>query len=190
MKSEKHSSLKKRLKLRTVKDLSRHLGMPAEDLWDLARTLGTDQGKKLLYRSREKPKKSGGTRQIDAPTDRWKWVLRRINKRILQRVKVDPTALGSVRGKKLIDNVSPHVGKPMVATCDLANFFPSIRSGRVYETFQAIGCAPDVAHLLTRLTTVDGRVPQGSPTSPMLAVLVTAYGGKDSLHRHYRRRAC
>lgn len=186
---QKHSSLKHHLKLRTVKDLSRHLSVSAEYLCDLAQTLDTGQGRSLLYRSQKKQKKSGGIRKIDAPTNKLKWVLKRINTRILQCVQIDPTATGGIRGKKLIDNVKPHVGKPMVAKFDLENFFPSISSARVYNVFQAIGCAPDVAHLLTRLTTVDGRVPQGSPTSSMLAVLVTAYGGKHSLNGRLRRLA-
>jgi RNA-directed DNA polymerase len=37
--------------------------------------------------------------------------------------------------------------------------------------FIALGCAPDVARLLTRLTTYDRRLPQGTPTSSALANL-------------------
>jgi hypothetical protein len=44
-------------------------------------------------------------------------------------------------------------------------------------TFCAIGLAPDVARILTRLTTFKGRLPQGPPTSPMLANLVAGYIG-------------
>jgi hypothetical protein len=61
----------------------------------------------------------------------------------------------------------------MLVLSDIENFFPSISSGRVYRTFvDRLGCSPDVAHLLTRLTTLEGSLPQGSPTSTILANLV------------------
>ncbi len=189
VKNQEDSYRKQRLKLRTIRDLSRCLGVPEGDLSRLVEKLDTRWGKRALYRSWDEPKKSGGTRRIDAPTKEWRWVLQRINRRILQRLYIDSTAKGGIQGKSLIDNVLPHVGKPMIAKFDLQDFFPSIASGRVYDLFCKIGCVPDVARVLTRLTTVDGKLPQGSPTSSMLAVLVTGYGGKQSFNGRLRRLA-
>jgi hypothetical protein len=43
----------------------------------------------------------------------------------------------------------------------------------VYTMFvQRLGCVPDVARILTRLTTLDGAIPQGAPTSTMVANIV------------------
>ncbi|MBI4428258.1 MAG: RNA-directed DNA polymerase [Ignavibacteriales bacterium] len=125
-------------------------------------------------------KESGGVRRLDKPRKKLKDVQRIINDRLLQRITVHQSAKGAVRGRTLMDNVRLHVGKPMVAKFDMKDFFPSISSGRVYEFFVQIGCSPDVARLLARLTTYMGRVPQGTPTSPMLAGLIAGYGKKGS----------
>ena len=67
----------------------------------------------------------------------------------------------------------PHIGKTAVLKFDLKSFFPSIRSGRVYRLFcEQLHCSPDVSRILTRLTTLHGCVPQGSPTSTDIANLV------------------
>jgi RNA-directed DNA polymerase len=56
---------------------------------------------------------------------------------------------------------------------DLKNFFPSISHYKVYELFhKKLDCAPKVASLLTRLSTVKGQVPQGGPMSTDIANLV------------------
>jgi len=47
--------------------------------------------------------------------------------------------------------------------------------------FCAIGAAPDVSAVLTRLITLQGKLPQGTPTSPMAANLVAGYGGRSCL---------
>lgn len=53
-----------------------------------------------------------------------------------------------------------HVGQECVVRIDISRFYGSITSGRVYRLFVDQGCSPDVARLLTRLTTREGRVPQ------------------------------
>jgi len=165
--------------LRTISDLVRHLGINESFLCDLLNELRFDDTK--LYRSWEEPKRSGGTRPIDAPKERLQFIQKRINKRILQRTQIHKAVFGAVRGKRLRDNLQLHVGKPMVANFDLEQFFSNITSGQVYKIFCAIGTAPDVARVLTRLTTLRGRLPQGAPTSPMLANVVAGYGGRSCL---------
>ena len=160
-------------KLRTISDLVRHLGVNASFLRELLDELNSDDTK--LYRSWEEPKKSGGTRPIDAPTEKLKFIQELINERILQRTRIHETAIGGVRGKRLIDNLKIHIGKPMVANFDLEKFFSNITSKQVYRTFCAIGATLGVAKVLTRLTTFKGRLPQGAPTSTMLANIVAGY---------------
>ncbi len=44
----------------------------------------------------------------------------------------------------------------------------------VYKIFyKRLGCSPNVSRYLTRLTTLNGSLPQGSPTSTILAALAT-----------------
>ena len=172
-------SPKSKHKLRTISYLIRHLGVSEGYLSELLVELRSDETK--LYRSWEEPKKSGGTRPIDAPKEKLKFIQKRINERILQRTRIHKAAFGGVRGKRLRDNLQLHIGKPMVANFDLEQFFPNITSQQVYRTFCGIGSTPDVARVLTRLATFKGRLPQGPPTSPMLANLVAGYGGRSCL---------
>ena len=172
-------SPKPRHKLRTISDLVRHLGINESFLDELLDELNSDD--KKLYQSWEVPKRSGGTRPIDAPREKLKFIQKLINEKILQRTRIHKAAFGGVRGKRLCDNLLLHVGKAMVANFDLEQFFSNITLKQVYRTFCAIGAAPDVAKVLTRLTTFKGRIPQGPPTSPMLANLVAGYGGRACL---------
>ena len=168
-------------KLRTVTDLARHLGVSSNYIWDLSRELDSDEAG--LYRSWDMPKRSGGTRPIDSPKNRLKYVQKLINEKILQRTKISDMAIGGVRGKRLKDNLVAHVGQPMIANFDLKSFFTNITNSQVYRTFIYIGASPDVARILTRLTTYKGRIPQGPPSSPMLANIVAGYEGMLSLDK-------
>jgi len=178
---QKMKNPKPKHKLRTISDLVRHLGINESFLRELLDELTYDDTK--LYRSWEEPKKSGGSRPIDAPKEKLSFVQRRINDRILQRTRIHKAAIGGVRGKGLIDNLKIHVGKPMVANFDLKSFFTNISCRQVYESFRAIGVSPGVAKLLTRLTTFKGRLPQGAPTSTMLANIVAGYERQNCLDR-------
>ena len=55
---------------------------------------------------------------------------------------------------------------------DLKDFFPSIKSGRVVNFFRRAGCSPEITGILTDLVTLKGSLPQGFPTSTMLANLI------------------
>ncbi len=61
-------SPKSKHKLRTISDLVRHLGVNEGFLYKVLDELSSDETK--LYRSWEVPKKSGGTRPIDAPNEK------------------------------------------------------------------------------------------------------------------------
>lgn len=180
---------KSHLKLRTLADLARHLDVSADKLQALAEQLDREREHTALYHSWEEPKKSSGTRPIDAPRGELKRVQKLVNDRILQRLAVHPAARGGVRGRDLLSNVTPHVGKRMVATYDLESFFLTVKSKCVYEFFCSAGCTPNVARLLTRITTFKGRLPQGAPTSTMLAVLVACSRNHKSLYNRLQNFA-
>jgi len=71
-------------------------------------------------------------------------------------------------------NAQPHLQKPMLVRIDLENHFPSTSHHQVYEMFCVQQeCSPNVARILTRLTTLNRGLPQGSPTSTVISNLVT-----------------
>jgi RNA-directed DNA polymerase len=171
--------LKPKHKLRAISDLVRHLGICEGFLCEILDELCADDTK--LYKSWEEPKKSGGTRPIDAPREKLNFIQKRIHERILQRTPIHKSAMGGIQGKRLSDSLKLHVRKAMLGNFDLETFFPNITSKQVYKMFCAIGAAPDVSVVLTRLITLGGKLPQGTPTSPMAANLVAGYGGHSCL---------
>ncbi len=146
-------------------ELARRLGMGIEELASI------DGG----YRRFQVPKRGGGSRRIAAPNGRLKWVQRRIRRRLLARLPLHPCATGFRAGCSIVTNAAVHAGRAVVLRMDIREFFASTTARRVRRYFRAIGWGADAAALLVRLTTLDGGLPQGAPTSPALSNLVN-YG--------------
>jgi RNA-directed DNA polymerase len=116
---------------------------------------------------------SGRKRWIDNPVDPLKTIQSRIEQRLLKRVVLPEHLLGGVKGKSIADNVKKHLAAKYLVSIDIKNFFPSITPHQVYAVWRkTLNCSPDVAYLLTGLTTYRDRLPQGAPTSTLLANLV------------------
>ena len=105
-------------------------------------------------------------RHIDNPLPRLKLIQRRIGTRILESLPLPPSMLGGVRHKSIYDHATPHVGQRCLVTLDLQDCFPSITENMVFSVFlNDVDCSVQVARLLARLTTFNGVVPQGAPSS-------------------------
>lgn len=117
------------------------------------------------------PKRSGGSRRIFAPADDLKKLQRRILRRLLGRLRAHPAAHGFERGRSIVTNALPHSARDIVVRFDLVDFFPSTRARRVKRYFRKIGWNRPAA-ILVRLSTHEGGLPQGAPTSPRLSNLV------------------
>ena len=112
-------------------------------------------------------------RWIDHPIDPLKAIQSRIQERILSSLILPEHLLGGVQGKSIGDNARLHLSAPCLVTIDIKNFFPTINPQQVQRVFRnLLNCSPDVSYLLTGLTTCRERLPQGAPTSPLLANLV------------------
>ncbi len=118
------------------------------------------------------PKRSGGRRRILAPSNELKAVQRRIQRRLLPRLRTHPAATGFQRGASIVTNALPHQGQAVVVRLDLRDFFASTRAGRVAAYFRRIGFNRPATAMLLRLCTHDGALPQGAPSSPRLSNLV------------------
>lgn len=102
-------------------------------------------------------------------------IQRRIKKRVLDQIALNKDVHGGVRGRSPRSNATSHVGKPCVVTLDVKTFFDKVRHPIVFRMFRhEFGFGRDVANLLTRLTTLDSRLPQGAPTSTAVANLLLA----------------
>lgn len=152
------------------------------------------------YHYRLVHKRSGGLRLIEAPQARLKTIQRAILTNILEKVPhYYSAAHGFVKGRSVLTFAEPHVARPVVVRLDLQNFFPTIGFARVHALFRTFGYPEDVASMLSGVCTNaaprrvfvvaanaateredvrDARelytrphLPQGAPTSPLIANL-------------------
>jgi RNA-directed DNA polymerase len=130
----------------------------------------------LRYKSLYIAKKAGGSRLILIPATPLKIVQRKLNQ-VLQCVyKPKPSVHGFVPGKSIVTNAKAHSKKRYVLNIDLKNFFPSINFGRVRGMFIAVpyDINPAVATILAQICCHDNQLPQGAPTSPVIANMICA----------------
>ena len=128
----------------------------------------TDKFGKPKLDSKGNPKQ----RIINPSINRLKVIQKRIQKNILLKLHMPDYAYGAVKGRDNVINAKKHQGKKYKFTTDLKDFFPSITNKSVYEMFVEEKFSHEVSSLLTKLTTYNGKIPQGAPTSSTLANLV------------------
>jgi len=176
-------------RLATTGELAAWLGIsPAELDWfaDERRTHGRAETQAIKhYRYALIPKRDGTPRLLEAPKPRLKAIQRRILHEILDAVPAHGAAHGFVAGRSCRTGAQIHAGEAVVATFDLAGFFPSMSGPRIHGIFRSLGypwaVARALAGLCTTITPRDLRpdamfgvphLPQGAPTSPALANLL------------------
>ncbi|MEE8603384.1 reverse transcriptase family protein [Euzebya tangerina] len=179
--------------LDTVGDVAAALGLlPTQLSWfaDVASLEQSVTDERLRhYRYRWVAKSGSGQRLVEAPKQTLRRVQRWVLRRVLHNIPVHPATHGFVPGRSVHTYVGPHVGRRVVVSLDLRNFFTSVAAGRVFGIFRVAGYADSVAHTLTGLMTnavpadiLRGHpdapralrfphLPQGAPTSPALANL-------------------
>ena len=161
------------LSLNSLKDLSLTIQYPPKAIQYFAGAKARNV--KKLEIKQVKDGRVAKVRQVYNPSPGYKKLLRGINKTLQRRVTPPKGVLGGFLGKCIDDMAKAHCDHEAVLSLDLKDFFPSITSGRVVKMFNRAGCGPEISGLLTDLVTLDGALPQGFPTSPMIANLV-AYG--------------
>ncbi len=152
------------------------------------------------YHYRYFAKPGGRVRLIESPKSRLKTLQRRLLSGLLDRVPPHPAAHAFRRGRSVKTCLLPHVGRKVVLHYDLREFFPSIRASRVFGLFRTLGYPEPVARILTGLCTNrtprdvratalnlvsqsqasstdihyrSAHLPQGAPTSPAIANLIS-----------------
>lgn len=114
-------------------------------------------------------------RHIDNPVGELKKVQVKINKIIFGPIHTNLPAgvIGGVRGKSNITNAAEHTGQELVLALDIRKCYPSTGNYDVKQALQReLGFGNDISDLLMQLTTYNGHLPQGAPTSPILCNLV------------------
>lgn len=137
--------------------------------------------KNNLYKSRGYtdftiPKKSGGVRSISAPGRLRKQLQHKLLPVLYSTYKMGPNVHGFARGRNVRTNAEPHVSKRVVINFDLKEFFPSISFQRIRGVFLGAPMRLDwsVANILAQMCSLDGVMPAGAPTSPVLSNIICA----------------
>jgi len=129
------------------------------------------------------PKKKGGTRKIVSPNQQLKFV----QQKLLQFFQLFYEANCSIHvhgfskstsnqntHSPIVCNAIPHINKKNILSLDLKDFFESITAKQIFELFRSeiFEFSDRISYILTRLTTFNGTLPTGAPTSPILSNFV------------------
>lgn len=149
----------------TVAALARCLRFDADVLVDIA---GKANG---LYRAIKPIPPS--TRLCFDALDPLKAIHEQIKHKIFLNVHFPAYLQGSIKKRSYYSNAELHTGKQILVTEDVKKFFPSVRASKVHDVWRNFFLfSPEVADLLTKLTTKDGALVQGAIPSSYLANLV------------------
>lgn len=163
------------VKFRTLssgRDIAEILGVPYNKLTFLL----YGHHERLVYATFYLRKKSGGTREICAPSPSIKYLQQKLC-RVFQLIYQPRRCVcGFAPNTSIVKNARKHLRKKYVLNVDLKNFFPSIHFGRIYGMLQAkpYNIPKEAAAVLAHLCCCDKRLPQGAPTSPVISNMICA----------------
>lgn len=124
------------------------------------------------YRSFEIPKANGKMRKIQAPRTMLKVIQYFLVDYLLDRLKIHPAATAYSRGSSVRKNAQAHTRNRYVANIDVSNFFPSLTTDTVFRSLVKSGLKTNTAALVAKLSSFEGGLPQGAPTSAILSNIV------------------
>lgn len=152
----------------------------------LARVLGVSSIEELsdvadnahrFYRPGKTVEKNGKKRKTIKTIGKLRLIQGRIKGRLLSRLKFPRYLQGGVKDLEFprdhVRNAALHAGSRLVITQDVRKFYPSVEPDHIKMIWQHFfNFHPDVAQCLTKLTTYNNQLPQGTVTSNYLANLV------------------
>lgn len=132
------------------------------------------------YHSFEIPKKKKGEfRKLSSPVRQLKNIQYYIKTILESLYEPNDCVMGFVKKRSVVDNAKKHLNKCYVQNLDIKDFFPSITQDMILRCLirSPYHISYDVAFMIARLCcirSVDNSkvLPQGSPTSPILANMV------------------
>lgn len=123
----------------------------------------------IFYLEWTKKGKEGKDRNIEEPRHRLKQIQKRISN-LLHRVEKPDYLFSPNQGKSYIGNALAHAHSIEVRTLDIKSYYQSTNFKKVYRFFlKEMQCQPDIAYLLTIITTFKNHLPTGGPASDLLA---------------------
>ncbi|PZX12724.1 reverse transcriptase family protein [Celeribacter halophilus] len=80
-----------------------------------------------------------------------------------------PQNCGYVRGRNIRENAQFHIGAKFLVKADIEDYFPSISFERVSKFLENLGVNAGIARQISNFLCIDGKLPLGLPTSPIIA---------------------
>jgi len=157
--------------IQKVGDLEQLLQINLNTLWQIC---SAKQYNKFYI-----PKKNGTARLIENPNRVLKDLLKKLNF-LLQcsYTHIRPKCVhgftirkGSQKPRNIISNAKKHINQNYLLNIDLKDFFHSVKEAKIKQLFlEKLGKTDaNLISILTKLVTLDGRLPMGSPTSPVIS---------------------
>ena len=114
-------------------------------------------------------KRNGKLRKIEAPNKDLKKFQQYLLQNYFNNLKVHFTAVGFIKNKNVKNGAYKHLNKSLLLCVDIKNFFTSIKKEYLYNIIKNIVKNDYDTESILNLSTYNGVLPQGAPTSPMLA---------------------
>lgn len=131
--------------------------------------------KSLFYKIDKEPKKSGGFRDIYKPEWRLKSLLRKLNNRVLSRLNFPSFVHCGPSGRSIVSAARGHSKFKIHLSLDIKSFFDNVSEAVTASTLKKIGVRKEIVQVIIKAGVEDNKLPQGFPTSPLLATLVISY---------------
>ncbi len=151
--------------MRDLSWLLRFFGISSETIAFL-RSLNT------RYRICHLPKDAGGFRVIAVPPEELMRFQRQLQRHLLRFAPISDCVHGSMRGHSTKTQALMHRQASALLSFDLKDAFTQATVAQVADAFRFLAFDDHVSEMLAALTTFDGSLPQGAPTSNMLWNLV------------------
>lgn len=139
-------------------------------------------------------KRNGNPRVIHEPRQRLKLLQEKVLSYLYKHAgRPKPCVHGFTPKRSIVTNAEKHCSSKTqhLLNIDIEDFFPSITFYRIRGLFQKqpFGCSYEVATVLAHVCTLNGVLPQGAPTSPLLANLICRSLDRDLMNLAKRHRA-